>query len=299
MFSEKVDGRRLSAWICVAAVAPAAGIYGGSWLPVAILGAACGLASVCFHGLQGEEREYGPVCSTLQWIWLCIYLGSVAPLSAGCWEGENVYPIIPLVLLLLAAFASADGAERASRACATLVWIVLAVVLAVILAGVDTLKWDRLVPEVELPRSGIIPILLLPCLLPGLPHKGRIGWVPSLFIPVFTLIVSVWVNAALSKTVCFETGNPFYEYCKGITLFGSVERFEAVIACVLTASWFALFSFVLSAAGRQFHNRWGVWCAAASAAVMVLLRLRAPDVILALGTVVFWCLLPLKKVSKR
>ncbi len=297
MFSNKIPQRRLAAWIFVAASAPAAGIYGGNWLGISLLALLCAAAGFSVQKLCPAEPPRCRVICGLQWLWLGILLGNLIGYSATCWEPTS--PTVPLTLLLLAALGASRGSEQASRSGAFLFWLVIGGLAVSLGAGAKQLHGAWIAPELSEPEMLLVPILLLPCvaaLLPRQPAKCA-GW-NCLAAGVPVVVFSLWLSGTLSPAVAASVQDPFYAYSKSISLLGIAQRFEALVACVITAGWFALFLLLLSAAGEQAERirerggRLGVWCCAAVAAAVYLSGLRLDGSVIAALTALFWGVIP-------
>ena len=108
------------------------------------------------------------------------------------------------------------------------------------------------------------------------------------------------VTPFLQGKVCKTTGKggelPLITAVKGISLFGILQRFEAMASCVMTVGMFLMLS-LLSAAGGEIMNQFGVSrggaAVAVPAAVLLFWADRIPDVIYTVGAAVLWGLIPL------
>ena len=111
------------------------------------------------------------------------------------------------------------------------------------------------------------------------------------------MIASVIMDGVLGGTVASNVSNTFYEFSKSVTLFGVAERFEALVACVLTGGWFALFAMILSAiyhvAEKIFAPgaKYFVWIGVAFAAGIVYV-LPKGTLWMGFGSLIFWGFLP-------
>lgn len=308
----KIPDAQWGAWLLTATVGPLLSIVGqNGWLTVSVAAVVC--AVLCFCVLSGKQVELPCWLCMLELGWLTVFLAGIARLSGACWDAADTFPVIPIVLLLLAALASQNGAAHAARSGATLVWVILPVLGVVALAGtadVD-LSWVR--RDMEVPDGMLISLLLIPCLGIFLPRDSskRALWIT----PILGLIAvtgSVLMDATVGQEVAINTVNSFYEFSKGVSLFGVAERFEAVVACVLTAGWFSLCVLVLSAVYHLTEKifrpgaKWSVWLIASVSAGLVC-SLTNADRWMAIGTLIFWGFLPVaaqglgvqKKIEKK
>lgn len=288
----------MAAWILVASVGPLLGIAGrNSWLTTLVVMLACGIIAACVmtYGSSKAPRWV----SIIQLLWLITFLAGVAPQSETCWESKNTIPVIPIALLLLSAWGAQHGAQGAARACAVLLWLIIPVFGLILLAGAGDVHPAWVNNKIKTP-DGLLPALaFLPCLVMFLPAEQYRK--PRFVIPIIgiiTVLAAAWLNATMGQAAAQDAGNGFYEYSKGVTLFGVAERFEAVVACVLTGSWFALMTLLLSALhslSEGIMTGWGrvaVWTAALIASVLMC-NLHIPSYLLAVGNLIFWGLLPL------
>lgn len=289
-----MSDRQLSGWMITAAAGPILSIAGRSdWLGVLVAIPAC--IFLCF-AVRGCSQQTLPrwLC-VMECIWLTVFLGGVARESATCWETGGDIPAIPILLILLAAWSSRNGSLPASRIGATLLWLVIPVLGLVMLAGTGDARVHWLRTEPKAPEGVLVGLLLLPCLRTFLPYKSEksekwLAWLPG----AVALAGSVLLTTTVGKV---SAENGFYELSKSITLFGVAERFEALVACVLTLSWFALFSMIFSAIYHLTEKffapvaKWSVWFAAAiSAATMCILPKDMGWTVI--GNLIFWAFLP-------
>lgn len=292
----KVLPRQLAGWILLGTVAPLLCLLGkNGWQATLLSALICGI--VTFWVLPCDLTNCPRWLSALELLWLTVFLGGIAAESSTCWESQG--KIIPMALLLLSAWGAQFGAQKASRATATLCWLVFPLLVIVLLAGGENLDLQWVGRELDQPDGRLMAILLVPGLAAFIPgdNRKKATWIVPVIGGVAVLCV-LWLEATIGATVAKTASNGFYEYSKGITLFGVAERFEALIACALTGGWFALFTVVLSAAnhlGQNFKTGWGkgvTWlCALAGGVIMCILHIT-PE-ILGFGSLIFWGLLPL------
>lgn len=304
---DSLQSRPLNMWLLTAVIPPVLSVAGrNGWLGVLPAALMCG-------GLSAAVQMYG--CRKLpRWIcvlelgWLIVIAGMIAGESATCWKGDNI--AVPIILIILAAFASCRGSINASRIGATLSWLVLPILGVVAFAGSTDINPEWISTKFDTPDGLLIVFLLVPsltALLPGAQErKGRL--LPWL-LGVTAVLSAALLEGTLGKYIA---GNGFYQFSKGISLFGVAERFEALVACALTLGWFTLFSLIFSTAYHLFEEiypkaaGWGIWvCATAAAGVMCILPKNRDWV--AVGTLIFWGFMPLitqglvgrKKVVKK
>lgn len=293
----KIPAAQLNAWLLVAAVGPIFSIVGrNGWVTVLLTAIACGALSFCV--LTCKRESWPRWLCVLELGWLTVLLGGLAKISGTCWEEADAFPAIPTILLLLSTLAAQQGAFRTARTGATLVWLVLPVLGIVFLAGTADINPDRIRGDLEAPDGMLISLLLIPCLGIFLPRSSSktARWT-ALVLGLVAVAASALMDAAMGQSVAEAADNSFYEFSKGVNLFGVAERFEALVACVLTAGWFALFAMILSAVyhlAEQIFSptaKWSVWIVAAVSAGLMCI-LPNTDYWMAIGGIIFWGFLP-------
>jgi len=293
LFSKNDGTELLDLWLAVAVIAPVGSLYVGNWLTALALIIACG--SVAWLTVKFGKADNGKLLAGLQCLWLGLLIGKLMPHSLTCWESDS--HIIPAALLILAAFGAMHGAERASRVAAVLFGGVIFIVGIILLVGSKNLRINWLMPKLEWVNYDLIPIFLLPCLA-GLYQRKREGKICAA-IAVPGGVLPLLLGGCLSPQVAAGAINPLYEYSKSVKLFGVAERVEVLVSCAITASWFCLFAWLLTAAGQFVENakkesrRWGVWGCAAVAVAVYLCNMPISGEMLALGSLLFWVAIPL------
>lgn len=293
----KIPDAQLHAWLLVATVPTVLSVIGwNGWLTVLLTALACGILSICV--LACSKKEMPRWLCVAELAWLTVLLGGLAAESATCWEEADAFPAIPMVLLALSALAAQKGGLRAGRTGAVLIWFVLPVLGVALLAGTADadLTWIR--QGIEMPDGMLITLLLIPCLSAFLPRQqGKRQYWLSILLGVIAVVTSVIMDAAMGAEVAAAAANSFYEFSKGVTLLGVAQRFESLVACVLTGGWFALFAMILSAVYHLAEKifapgaKWAVWlCTAIAAGLMCILPNKSEW--MAFGSLIFWGFLP-------
>ena len=310
--NNKISVSQATMWISTAAVAVLLSLGSkDSYLSVLLAVAVCGIVSylAIIYG-KGELPRW---LAVLELGWLVVFLAGIGRESETCWESQPSIPIIPIALLALSAWGAQDGAQRAARTSATLAWLVIPVCALVLLAGIENIHLQWIDNQIRVPNGLIVAVLLTPCLglfLPVNQTEKLTRMIP--IMGIIAVLSAVWIDASMGASVARETANGFYEYSKGITLLNVAERFEAIIACILTGGWFALFTIVFSAVfhlGERLIGGFGksaVWCSCLTA-VLVMCILHISPKFLAVGNLIFWGFIPLlsqgleaaKKVGKN
>ena len=294
----RISASQWTAWVLTAAIGPILSMSGrGGWMSIAALFLVC--AVMCLLLMKCGTGPIPKWRAGLEYVWLVLLIGGIAKQSGTCWSDAQTDWIIPSLLLVLAGFATLRGAEQSARVSSTLIWMILPILGIVSLAGIADAEGSWARRTMEMPEDALAVLLLLPCIVIFVPDCEKM--VGKKIIPLLGIVAiggSFLLDATLGAQAAQEAGNGFYEFCKSVSLFGVAERFEALVACALTSSWFALFTLLLSAAyslGEKFlpsYSQWLHWsCVAGSVAGMCILHI--PTQWLAVGTLVFWGFLPI------
>ncbi len=292
------EATQVTAWFLTAMIGPLLCILGKeSWVTVLVVAAICSLLVFLTHR-YGAQRLPRWLC-IVELAWLTLFLGSIAGKSGTYWEGGDDTILIPTVLLLLASIATQRGVQQTTRTGATLMWLVLPALGIVLLAGSieGNVKWIRNTLEVP---SGLFPaFLLIPCLWTLLPMQG--GKQRKWLVPVLGLVAAAGtciLDATVGPSLALKSDNGFYEFTRGVNVFGVAERFEALIACCLTGGWFALFTVFLSTSyhlAQRVSEKFAPWCVwlIAATAIGSMCILHIPHWLLLMGNLIFWVFLPI------
>ena len=297
MRNDHVNRRQLGAWLFAGLSAPLAQFGGGmTWQMVALVAAIC-LTSCWF--LSRTDVELGRWLCAVQYVWLIFVLASVGRWITGSWSGGNVYPVVPLVLLALAAVSTHRGSGNAARAGSVVFWLIGLIYSAVVAAGAGKVEPTELIGLDRKLDLRLVVILLVPALTACLPGNERKVPVSALTgIGVFAVLLSILITGALSVPVALREDAPLFEWVEGLSLAGTLQRFEALVSVALTMGWFALVSFLLCVAGqladsiKRGSNRRGIWIAASAGSLTMLTRLSEATSVIGIGSAVMWVVVP-------
>lgn len=293
----ELQGTQFRAWLLAATVPAIFSIIGhSSWVTVLLLTIVCGGISASIAAAR--KTKIPRWLCLLEILWQTVLLGRLAGESIACWEDAKAFPFIPVVLLAVSALAAQNGAIRAGRMGAILVWLILPVLGIVVVAGTLDAQWSWVRREITSPDGLLITLLLTPCLGFFLPQRQNTkSYGVCIALGILAVIAAVVTDAILGADVAVNAPNSLYEFSKSVTVFGVAERFEALIACVITGGWFSLFTMILCTIyqlGVKISSqaaKWLVW-ACASIAVGLMCILPKATLWMGVGSLIFWGLIP-------
>lgn len=306
MFSERVRGGALRAWLLLAMTGAAAlQVVGVVWWKAALSGIACGLLCLCVMVLTEGECSRNPVYCWVQYGFLVVAAAAVLGWSADCWpEGES-WPGVHLVLILLAGAAAWNGAEQGSR-CAAVLWILAGILYAVILG---TLCWEVKIENLSAESRGedwLIFIGLIPAVATFLPREGfpTYKWAVVWSVVIATAVAAV-TGGVLGQRAIAETNQPFYQLCKSLRIFGGSQRLETVGSVAMTLGLYSVLSLFINCAGQlteKFRTGWGrrgILIACGLAAACCPATALISPIWLSLGALLLWGILPLITIREN
>lgn len=280
--------------------------------------AAFALASALYAGfsrLRGTDtRDYAALCLQccgetlgrvllgLSVLWL---LAAAARSAAACeWlYGRTApFPAIAILTWGAAVWAAGRGEAVAGRALCVVFPFCAAVLVGLLALAVPELHGRFLRPQFSLRRSAGA---LLPCLLlslrqyfPQLQRPALHGRWYAAAAALF-LLPSVAAAGVISPEIAAQSVFPLLTAAQSVSLFGVVERFEAILSAVANAAFFALLTLFAAALLRQLHALWpqlsqkaaqgGLFAAGAALACIVP---PLPAAVYGIGAVLFWAVLP-------
>ncbi|MGN0977532.1 MAG: hypothetical protein ACI4PH_05700 [Faecousia sp.] len=287
MSHKEITEKQASAWLGAALAAPLAQTASGcSWSAVLLMGGACLLINWAIGKYPAEKSRW---LTILQGIWNCIVISEILHWSAYCWPDPGSTYVVLLILLLLGAWA-ASRRERAARTGCVLLWPMLLLLGAVLLSGIPEVEWKHLMPVWQMPDACLITVALIPALYSGRGGKtsGRLLW----GVAIFAVVTAMVTAGVLSLTVSGKEQAPIYELSRSLSLFGVGKRLESLIAAAMTMGYYVTVTYLLSAGGNTGGEKRSVWIMAAFSGLLLVGGVRIDSRLLALGTILFWVVLP-------
>ena len=280
-----MHSKQSNLWLLAAIAAPVAHFSGCGWLTVLVTAAA-----VLPLTLPGREWRFSRTVALTQILWLGLVAGSLLPASAACWPSDNDLAV-PLTLLTLAALT---GATKAPRIGAVLAFAMGLLALPIAISGAVHLELRWLSPA-PLTWS---PMLALVLLLPALPgdrgEKGR----GVLGVGLISLLSAILIQGVLSADVAGRLHDPEYQTAR------TLGYLEPVAAAALTLGWYALTTWLFSAAAdiaqkSQMGQRLPYVLLWGTAATVVALKWQLPATLLTVLSAILWCLIPFFQKMKK
>ena len=226
-------------------------------------------------------------------------------------------PLAGLALLAVSAWAAGKGIRAVVR-CSAVLFVLLALLYGVVLLGSAPrvqLRW--LAPAGDIRQTALFfGVLLLPTVcLYFAPQENNTS--PALWLlacGALALAASVVTAGCLSPRIAAEEMS-FYQLAQSVSLFGMVERFEALISAAFLFGAFCLTGLLLCAAREALsvllpHKRVPRLLPAAAAVPAALFSSAIPLWVWSLGAAIFCGIFPLltqgivalkkdKKISKK
>ncbi len=262
-----VQGKQQSALLFCASSVPSVMLLAKmGWL---LAGAAAILTSIlCVFLRRGELPKV-----TL--VWNYIALGAAAELLCSAYEQGN--ELIGLLLLLLAAYAAGKNAMHRIAAVAIFILAILyCMLLGFSLPTIDSIKpctsgkWYLL-------ASALTPMLFVN-------GRGANKWSLGAFV-LLTLTVALVTAGSES----------FYAAMKSVSILGIMQRLEPLVSVALTIGGFCLLGAICNV-NRELLGRAERWNAVLNfilGGIGIWLSRMIGAEVLAIGTAIFWGILPL------
>ncbi len=256
MKNREVSPKALTTWVVCGMLGPLALTASRSgWVAVLLTGVLCTALCVTIHIFSDSHPWDSRLYSGILCLWHIYAAAVVAAQSPLCWPGKGADIAVPLVLLALAALSAWKGAEGASRVAAVLCPLCVLIFAVILACGIGNIRWGRVGMESSAPSGNLIFVFLLPIGATAIPRKPGIGILGCMTgLSIFAWIVSAVSVGTLSLPISLTRKDAFYEVSKSLSLFGKLQRLEAISAVAVTVSIYAMLSLLLSSVGHLAEN---------------------------------------------
>lgn len=257
-------------------------------------------AALLLYNIVGADTPLPTFARGLQALWLAVPLCAAAKGAAALFPDAGNGWYVPAVTLALGWLLARRKREAVGACCTVVGFFVLAAVGVVVIFAVPGLRLSWLAPEFDW-RGVLLAFALgsggfvVPQASGGKPGRG---WgVCAYVVPV---LLSAVTAAALSPRLAAMQPSAFYTLSRSISVFGVVERFEALIAACLSLGIFCACAAILCAARSLCPEKYADGLSAALClAALVGTQTTSGGVIFAAGTAILWVLLPLIKNMRK
>ena len=323
----RITARQARAWMLGALSAPAAMALAGlgwtwvllggalaSFLLLAMCRAACGFPEA-FTLAFG--RTGGTVIGVLTLPWLLAAAAGTASAVRIAFETDPG-PAAPAVLLLLAALACGKGSRRAAAVGGILSLVLALLYSIIVLTSLRHLQPDWCRPWGNTADAGLSACICLSpaCVLfAAQPERGscRAGWGCAALAALAPALLALITAGCLSPELAGASELPIYTLTKSLSVLSVMERFEPLLSVSLMLGLFLLLQGIVCAAGNLTPLIGGAKQTDRGTAAFCLLAFagslgadRVPVACWAIGTAIFWGILPvltlvivgIKKIKK-
>ena len=249
---------------------------GTPWLLTILAGGVCTTLCWAVEQYCGEPPQW---VKAAQWIPAILLVTASMHWLDLCWPKSDGH--IPMILLAVSIWIAGKPEKQIAALGTVLTWLILGLFGMVFFTGFREISPESLGHRWTVPD----PVLLAVLLVPAMDRRK----VPGAWI--LGAAFSILVQGVLSGPI---PAAPFWELGRSLSLPGTSERFESLIAMGVTLST-CLFQAKLLA-GK-------IWSAGAAAGILYVLGWYPGGEILAVTAITGWVILPLsaelKKYSKN
>ncbi len=257
-------------------------------------------AFLLFNIVRGRPGQLPPaLVRMVQVLWITAILAVAAKGAAALFPdaGNPVY--VPAVVLALSWLLARYARDGVLACCVIVGFFVLSAVAVVAIFAFGDFRWPT--PEFRWQEAGIA--LAVGCggmLLRSSCPEAKPGLLWSGIGFLAPAILSLLVDGCLSPLLAAQQESAFYTLSRSISLFGVMERFEALVAACLTLGLCSACALALHGTRQLLPPK---ACDGVTAflvlGAMALSWLKLPALWLAGGTAILWILLPLIFSFKR
>ena len=250
---DNVLPRQLCALAFCAFTVPAVGLLPRAGWLWALLAAAC-CAAVLAAGVLLTRKKGGSAAAlaaqsgvgktllVLLMLWNFLALGMTSRYLCGAYPGADGFPLTGALLLLLAAYAANKGVSAVARVSAICFFFLIALYILVLGFSAPQLRPQWLAPQTK-PAWTLLPAVFSPVCALFLTGHCSARAKPALWLlggTALAFLVAFIAAGCLSPEVAGKEPFAVYTVTKSLSLFGAMERFEALVSAALTAGGFCL-----------------------------------------------------------
>ncbi len=252
------------------------------WLVAGIVCIAVALL-FCF----AKHKKYAKPVSLLLLSWNFIALGAASELVCRAFPNSSL--LLGLLLLLLAAFAADRGMDVLLRVAAVVFFFLILLYSVLLGFSLPDLEKSQLVPTV--PQNWSVAVAALtPMLSVFLQKENEKCKAPFLFAASVLVVLAALVSAEQAD---------FYTAMKSVSLLGAMERLEPLVSVGLTVGGFCLLG-MLCAVNKEIISdllpdgkKYSMVLNFLLGSAGIYLSRLLGGTILAIGTAIFWGILPI------
>ena len=313
---DKLLPRQLCALAFCAFTVPAVGLLPrAGWLWASIAAACCAaVLAVCVlltrkkggsAAALAAQSGLGKALLAPLLLWNFLALGMTARYLCGAYPDAGGFPLTGALLLLLAAYAANKGVSAVARVSAICFFFLIALYALVLGFAAPQLRPQWLAPQTK-PAWTILPAVFSPacvlfltghCTERGKPAGWLLGGVALAFLAALV------AAGCLSPEVAGAEPFAVYTVTKGLSLFGAMERFEALVSAALTAGGFTLLGLLCLTNAELVRTLWprAEKCSGVANFLLGFAGIFASGVlnagISAAASAIFWGILPIGILS--
>ncbi len=254
---------------------------------------ASGIVLILLYWIDFRFKFPPTAVRILQTVWLVIPLYVCGRASAALFPDAG-YPLyVPGIVLGLGWLLAERPGDGVRACCALIGYFVLAAVGIVSVFSATDLRWQWLKPSFSWEK--LLIALSIGCggmLVRTVYPQAKLkrSWCVAAFLT--PTILSAIALGCLSPQLCVEEESAFYTLSRSISLFGVVERFEALIAACLTLGLCSVAALLFRAAGILCGRYARQTCAILFLSALGLICRPIAVEVCAIGTILIWIVLP-------
>ncbi len=297
MLNHEQTDRQIRGWVIAAAIAPLAHASGCGWF-VTVL-AVIGLFPLSMLWMNGW-KNMGRVLSVVEFLWLIPVLAYLGKSCGAYWLAEHALAV-PITILILSAVSV--QVERGAKIGAVILCSMILLAVPILVSGVSEIQVQWLKPYAPTWSWELAAGLLIPGLSGLWNAEGKRNTGMAMAVAIIAVGTAVITQGVLSPRICSQESAPVYTLAQTLRL-GGLSRFEPLVSVAVTFGFYATCSFLVCCAGT-FGERFGLKRSTASitatlaAIVILLLRIPSNQIVLTMGCVIGWFLMPIIGLKKR